>query len=135
MNIDPNNDDSGAQTATIGLGDRGNLTPVETSTIFRHQNSNGDEPLPGSLPDKAAGKKRHARYLMIAMNLVPALAGVAFYYARFIAPFESTDDAFIEAHITPIAPQVTGRVSEVLVSDNQLVKPGDLLLQIDPSDY
>ncbi len=57
------------------------------------------------------------------------------YYTRFVAPFESTDDAFIEAHVTPIAPQVAGRVERLLVRDNQEVRRGDLLLEIDPQDY
>jgi membrane fusion protein (multidrug efflux system) len=62
-------------------------------------------------------------------------AAVAGYYLEFVAPFESTDDAFIEGHVTPIAPQVAGRVERVLVSDNQLVNAGDVLARIDPSDY
>ena len=136
MNTTPDNRDSSVEIATKGLHNRGNLASAEAPTISRHRNSNGDqEPPPGSLPNKAAVKKRSGRYLMIAMNIVPALAGLALYYARFIAPFESTDDAFIEAHVTPIAPQVAGLVSEVLVRDNQLVKAGDVLLQLEPSDY
>jgi membrane fusion protein (multidrug efflux system) len=62
-------------------------------------------------------------------------ATAATYYVGFVAPFESTDDAFIEAHVTPIAPQVPGRVARLLVEDNQEVKQGDVLLEIDPSDY
>jgi membrane fusion protein (multidrug efflux system) len=57
------------------------------------------------------------------------------YYWAFVAPYESTDDAFVEADITPIAPQVSGRVLRVPVSDNQAVQPGTLLFEIDPSDY
>jgi membrane fusion protein (multidrug efflux system) len=57
------------------------------------------------------------------------------YYWRFVAPYESTDDAFVEADVTPIAPQVAGRVLMVPVSDNQLVEKGAVLFEIDPSDY
>ena len=57
------------------------------------------------------------------------------YYLEFVAPFESTDDAFIEADVTPIAPQVAGRVAQLFVKDNQEVKQGDVLLEIDPRDY
>jgi membrane fusion protein, multidrug efflux system len=49
--------------------------------------------------------------------------------------FESTDDAFIDVHMTRIAPQVAGRVLRVAVDDNQVVKPGEPLLEIDPADY
>jgi membrane fusion protein (multidrug efflux system) len=48
---------------------------------------------------------------------------------------ESTDDAFIEAHVVSIAPKISGQVSSVSVADNQPVKRGDLLVEIDPRDY
>ena len=47
---------------------------------------------------------------------------------------ESTDDAFIDAHIVSIAPKIAGKIAAINVRDNQLVKKGDLLLQIDPRD-
>ncbi len=47
---------------------------------------------------------------------------------------ESTDDAFIDAHIVSIAPKIAGRISAVRVRDNELVQKGDLLLEIDPRD-
>lgn len=46
----------------------------------------------------------------------------------------STDDAFIEAHITNVAPRVAGHVLEVLVTDNQQVKAGQVLVRLDPVD-
>jgi membrane fusion protein (multidrug efflux system) len=64
-----------------------------------------------------------------------AAVSLGYYYVKFVAPYESTDDAFVEAHVTPIAPQVAGRVAKLLVQDNQEVKAGDVLLQIDPSDF
>lgn len=48
--------------------------------------------------------------------------------------WESTDDAFLEAHVTRLAPQVGGRVARLLVEDNQLVQAGQLLVEIDPRD-
>lgn len=50
-------------------------------------------------------------------------------------PYESTDDAFIEADVISIAPQVPGRVATLAVRDNELVRPGQLLVEIDPRDY
>jgi membrane fusion protein (multidrug efflux system) len=49
--------------------------------------------------------------------------------------YESTDDAFIDVHMTRVAPQVAGRVLRVAVDDNQEVKPGEPLVEIDPADY
>ncbi len=48
--------------------------------------------------------------------------------------YEDTDDAFIDTHIVQVAPQIGGRVARILVNDNQLVRQGQLLVEIDPSD-
>ncbi|MBX7220030.1 MAG: HlyD family secretion protein [Blastocatellia bacterium] len=48
---------------------------------------------------------------------------------------ETTDDAFVEGHIIAVSPRVSGHVVKLLVQDNQAVKKGDLLLEIDPKDY
>lgn len=49
--------------------------------------------------------------------------------------YKSTDDAFVEGHIISVAPRVSGPVVKLLIDDNQEVKKGDLLLEIDPTDY
>jgi membrane fusion protein (multidrug efflux system) len=48
---------------------------------------------------------------------------------------ESTDDAQVDGHITPIASKIYGRVAKVLVDDNQPVKAGQIIVQIDDADY
>jgi membrane fusion protein (multidrug efflux system) len=48
---------------------------------------------------------------------------------------ESTNDAYVEADFTLVAPRVSGQISEVLVDDNQSVKAGQLLVRIDDRDY
>jgi membrane fusion protein, multidrug efflux system len=78
--------------------------------------------------------KTKLRMFLLVVALVVVVAASA-YYLEFVAPYESTDDAFIEAHVTPIAPQAAGRVAQLFVQDNQEVKQGDVLLQIDPSNY
>lgn len=49
--------------------------------------------------------------------------------------YESTDDAFIEAHVIPISARVAGQVQNVFVRDNQDIEAGAPLVQIDPADY
>ena len=80
-------------------------------------------------------KPGRRRFTLIAVAAVLAGAALGSYYWAVIAPYESTDDAFVEADVTPIAPQVAGRVLRVPVSDNQEVRQGDVLFEIDPSDY
>jgi membrane fusion protein, multidrug efflux system len=48
---------------------------------------------------------------------------------------ESTDDAQVDGHVTPIAARVGGTVSRVMVIDNQEVDQGTVLVEIDPRDY
>jgi len=47
----------------------------------------------------------------------------------------STDDAYVNGHVTFVAPRVAGQVSRVLVDDNYRVKKGDLLVQLDKEPY
>lgn len=51
------------------------------------------------------------------------------------ASTQSTDDAYVQADFTIMAPQVSGTVENVLIEDNQVVKPGDLLATIDDRDF
>src|SRR5277367_6561263 len=47
----------------------------------------------------------------------------------------STDDAYVNGHVTLVAPRVSGQVSRVLVDDNARVKKGDLLVQLDKEPF
>ncbi len=78
--------------------------------------------------------RRRSPFIIIAAILV-VIVGVLLYYFFFVAPYESTDDAFIDGHAITIAPQVAGRVTRLLITDNQEVKKGDTLVEIDPRDY
>jgi len=59
------------------------------------------------------------------------VAGLFIYYFNR----ESTDDAQVDGHITPISAKVYGRVAEVLVDDNEPVKAGQPIVKLDPRDY
>ena len=85
----------------------------------------------------APGANRPGRRRIFAITAAALVLGATLggYYWTFVAPYESTDDAFVEADVTPIAPQVAGRVLRVPVSDNQEVRQGAVLFEIDPSDY
>jgi membrane fusion protein (multidrug efflux system) len=77
----------------------------------------------------------HRRGVIIggALLLVLAILYTATIFFRGLT-HESTDDAFIDAHIVSVAPKIAGRISAVHVRDNQMVKQGELLLAIDPRD-
>jgi len=63
--------------------------------------------------------------------VLAAISGLYLYFHNR----ETTDDAQVDGHITPMASKVYGRVAEVLVDDNQPVKAGQVLVKIDPRDY
>lgn len=64
------------------------------------------------------------------------IAGIVGYLAILNAcKYESTDDAYIETHTVQIAPKVSGQVVDMYVVDNQKIKEGDLVAQIDDTDY
>jgi membrane fusion protein (multidrug efflux system) len=68
-----------------------------------------------------------------AILVIGAVAAIIWYlHAR---NYESTDDAFIDGHPVAVSPQVSGNIVSVPVTDNQIVKAGDLLAAIDPRDY
>jgi membrane fusion protein (multidrug efflux system) len=56
-------------------------------------------------------------------------------YQSYFAYRESTDDAQIDGHINPVAAKVAGHVVSIDVEDNQYVKAGTVIVQIDPTDY
>lgn len=69
-----------------------------------------------------------------AILLVAAIIGLTLWYLE-ARHFESSDDAFVDARQFSVAPRVSGLITEVHVSDNMIVKEGDLLFKIDPRDY
>jgi membrane fusion protein (multidrug efflux system) len=77
--------------------------------------------------------KKKAFMIVGAVVLVGLIAG--YFYAEYRRTHVSTDDAFIDGNIHTIAAKISGTVKEIHVMDNQPVKKGDLLLEIDPADY
>jgi membrane fusion protein (multidrug efflux system) len=69
----------------------------------------------------------------VGLIVVGVIAGIAWYlHARH---YESTDDAFIDGRSVLVSPQVAGSIVSVNVTDNQIVKTGDLLATIDARNY
>jgi len=78
-------------------------------------------------------KKQKLIYFLAAA----AILGLVFLTAFLINSFNriATDDAYTEGRIHSIASKISGTVKKVLVTDNQSVKEGTLLVEIDPADY
>jgi membrane fusion protein (multidrug efflux system) len=90
--------------------------------------------LPRARDKAAAAPQASHRNIFAGVAIGLALAG-AVAYGLSIRGWESTDDAAIEADIVSVSPRVAGHVARVLIQDNQLVKKGDLLVEIEARDY
>jgi membrane fusion protein (multidrug efflux system) len=87
-------------------------------------------------PKDGGGTNFNRPWLVLAAAVLLALLlyfGIQYLVGLFT--HETTDDAFIAAHITEVAPRIAGHVLAVHVNDNQLVHSNDLLVEIDPSDF
>ncbi|SNB66468.1 membrane fusion protein, multidrug efflux system [Arboricoccus pini] len=85
-------------------------------------------------PDQPQKPRRKRAFLIFFLVLlVLAIGGGIYWWLN--RGYESTDDAFIDGHRATIAPRVGGLVIRRLIDDNQFVKQGDLLIEIDPRDY
>jgi membrane fusion protein, multidrug efflux system len=84
-------------------------------------------------PPKKPLRERLRRPLLIVFPLLLTAAGAAYYFAN--EPYVSTTDAFVRAAKESVNARVAGQVVEIAVKDNQRVKQGQLLFQIDPEPY
>jgi membrane fusion protein (multidrug efflux system) len=90
---------------------------------------------PAAPKSNGNGALRSPAFVWIAGVVLAALLffGIGYLISSYTS--ESTDDAFITGHIVSIAPRISGQVSAVHVRDNEFVTNGELLVEIDPSDY
>lgn len=101
-----------------------------------------DPPL-SEAPAAPPPRDSRARWLypLLRVILVAAIGYLAWFIAGHwnrwtgAARFETTDDAYIVGDVTPLAAKVSGYVKTVAVGDYQPVRKGDLIVEIDPSDY
>src|SRR5215471_1832120 len=100
-------------------------------------NVEGPKPSVGEGEGPHASRSRRSkiriRFLITLVALVVVAASVLLY--RYLAAWESTDDAQIDGYIYPVSSRVSGYVTRVLVDDNQYVEAGTVLVQLDPKDY
>ena len=94
-----------------------------------------DSLLTGQASDKVS-RARWRKRLLIALGVgavaVATLTGTRWYLESLSTI--STDDAYVDAPLAEITPQVDGTILEVLVTDTQHVQRGDLLVRLDPAD-
>jgi membrane fusion protein, multidrug efflux system len=81
----------------------------------------------------AAKGSSRGKIVAIAIAALAAASG-AVYYVRSLS-FEDTDDAQVDGDISAVSPKVSGQLTAVHVVENQRVKAGDLIAEIEPADF
>ena len=76
------------------------------------------------------------KFLLIGLTVFFLIAGIAYgaYWALHGRYFEETDDAYVQGNLIQITPQVAGTVLSIAAQDTDLVKAGQTLVTLDPSD-
>jgi len=99
--------------------------------------SNAPAPIGPGAPTKTGAPVTRGRGKAFVIFFVILLiaGGVGLYLYLQSREFESTDDAQVEAHLSSISSRVDGAITHVYVDDNQFVKAGDPLVDLDPRDF
>jgi len=112
--------------------------PAEVAQELLPADDKSEAATPVPLTAVPAARKGAIRRFLLAGTAVALLAGATWYgwdywtVGRFLV---STDDAYVKADNTTIAPKVSGYLSEVLVGDNERVAAGQILARIDNRDF
>lgn len=108
--------------------------PPETSPDApTHGETHSAAPPPKSSASRFFRDRPAARWMLIGVLIA---LGIGAYFAwRYFSSYESTDDAQVDGYLYPVSARISGYVSHVYVTDNQLVQPGQVLVEIDPRDY
>jgi membrane fusion protein, multidrug efflux system len=122
-----------AAEAQPGLPGRGDNADIPVNGGAKSVQVDGGK----AVPLGGHGLLRRRRLVFGTLGVL-ALAAVLWFgvpWMRFALTTVSTDDAFVNGHATFVAPRVHGQVSRVLVDDNNRVKKGDLLVQLDKQPF
>src|ERR1700677_1230083 len=96
-----------------------------------------NKPLPATERDFRTRSSRTASpgFRIAVIIAAVVLLVVGFFVYRYVSSYEDTDDAQVDGYINSISARVSGHVTKLAVQDYQYVQPGQVLVEMDPSDY
>ncbi|KNC88498.1 efflux RND transporter periplasmic adaptor subunit [Trabulsiella odontotermitis] len=84
-------------------------------------------------PEKTSGKRKR-NFIILFVILVLIAAGCLAWYLLYARYYETTDDAYVNANLVTLTPQIAGTVTQVTVDEGDYVQKGQPLVLLDPSD-
>ena len=116
---------------------QGGQTAQISGTVQIKQNTGDKQPPPEDShkqeEDDAPEKKSGRKFIVIAVIILLVIGAGIFYWRSTFS--EDTDDAQVDGDLYQVSSRVTGQVIKVYVEDNQPIKVGDPIAEIDPRDY
>ena len=125
--------DPRVQRRAGGDDDRPEAKRASAADDADHQSDEDDGDSQDDAPAKKSNKGKYIALAVVGVLLIVGLAVTIPWYLDS-RHYETTDDAFVDAHAERVAPQVSGRVARVLVDDNERVEAGQVLVEIDDAD-
>ena len=92
-----------------------------------------DQPRSSETTQRSPRRDRSRIALLLVVAVI--LSVVGFQLWKYVQSYEDTDDAQVDGYLDPVSSRINGTVSAVFVDNNQSVKAGQLLVQLDPRDY
>ncbi len=90
---------------------------------------------PPATPSSSPPRRRHWWPIVVAAILICAAHFLGWPWLQDALNTVSTDDAYVNGHVTMVAARVGGQIAKVLVDDNNRVRKGDVLVELDPEPY
>ena len=124
--------DHSGETITVDAAPRGDHGAVARQAA-------PEKPPPASGPAPAAAGHATRKRKLLLGGLGAAVLAAALWFGvptvRLALTTETTDDAYVNSHVTFVAARVSGQVSRVLVDDNNRVHKGDVLVELDKEPF
>ena len=110
------------------------MAEADLSPRALHIAGEQDAPAQVRAPEQAVPDKRR-RNMMIMFSVPLLIAAIGAYFWLTSGRFVSTDNAYVKQDVVAVTSDITGKVIDVRVKENQVVRKGELLFRIDPDPY
>ena len=94
-----------------------------------------EQAMPEPEVDSRGFIRSHPVGIVLGLLILAGLAIGGYFLLQYLNSYESTDDAQVDGHLNMIGTRIAGTVTAVRVQENQQVQKGQVLAEIDPSDY